>query len=370
MTTDSATPSTNDFNTVQTNLTKRIQKDLATWYGERARLAGEPTFHARHWSFFFRYPVQVSETQTAAILIKLRHLENMTVSEAATHEKMGLEIQDEYESLQRIEAVFSSHTEASRFATIRPLAWYADMNSIVMEEADIRTLKSFFHEPAMWIEGKARRRFEHFLEGTGRWLRIYQDNSGSAGEGPLFPKGHYEESRDKLNRIQSASGLDLGFAKNLLEKLYNAYGQKNIRYKIIHNNFSINNVFITGGDEKICSFDPHNEPGPLYHDLAKLSVDMETSSLQVLVWGLSVPPSRLKSFNEAFLHGYFQNEKADHAALNLFRFLVLIEKWERHETNRLGASGKSKYLYLVGARYMQGYYLKLLRRQAAESYGL
>jgi hypothetical protein len=350
-----------------TILTPRIEAGLPDWYGAKAKLRGSPTFQARHWSFFFRYVVQVSEARTTAILVKLRRLEHMTVADAATHEGMGFEIKDEYESLQRIEAVFSNHAEASRFATIRPLAWYKDLNAIVMEEADIRTLKSFFHEPSMWVEGEGRRRFEYFLEVAGRWLRIYQDHSGPAGEGPLFPKLLYKEKLGQLDLIQEAAPyIDLGFAKDLLDKLYTAYGQRNVMYKIVHNNFSISNVFITGGDEKICSFDPHNEPGPLYHDLAKLSVDMETTSLQVITWGLSVPLSRLKSFNKAFLKGYFQDQLVDDAALHLFRFLVLIEKWERHERNRLRASGKSKYMYQLGARYIQGYYLHLMRRQADE----
>jgi hypothetical protein len=360
-----------DLENFLATLTPRIETDLPAWYGRNAKLTGAPAFQSRHWSFFFRYEVQVSETQTAAILVKLRHLEHMTVADAAIHERMGLEIQDEYESLQRIDAVFSNHADASRFATIRPLAWYRDLNAIVMEEADIRTLKSFFHEPAMWIEGKARRRFEHFLEGTGHWLRIYQDHSGPAGKGPLYPKSLYEGSLEKINLIQTAAPhIDLRFAKDLLKSLYNVYGQGNFPYKILHNNFSINNVFITGCDEKICSFDPHNKPGPLYYDLAKLSVDMESSSLQVAVWGLSVPRSRLKSFNEALLRGYFQGGPVDYAALNLFRFLVLIEKWERLESNRMRASGKRKYIYRIGARYMQAYYLHLLRRQAAETHGL
>jgi hypothetical protein len=356
----------NDVDEFQAALSSRVERDLPAWYGNQARLAGAPEFQERHWSFFFRYPIRISETRSAAILVKLRHIKQMTVAEAAVHAKMGREIREEYESLRQIESVFSSHADASLFAVIRPLAWYEDMNAIVMEEADIRTLKDLFHAPAMWIEGNARRRFETLLERAARWLRIYHDHFGQAAEGPLFPKTLYEESSERLSRIQAACpDIDLRFAKDLLDDLYRAHGQTSHPYNILHNNFSMSNVFITRNG-KICSFDPHNKPGPLYYDLAKFLIDLTTSNLQVITQGRMVPFSRLRAFNEAFLNGYFRGGSADRQALRLFYLLILLEKWGRHENIRLQASGKMKYLYLIGARYMQNYYLHLLRRQAEE----
>lgn len=352
-------------------LTSRIQADLPGWFGPQAGLAGAPTFHARRWSFFFRYPIQAADAHKTAILVKMRHLENMGVAEAAADEKMGREIKDEYESLRLIETIFSRHAEARLFYAIHALAWYEDLNAIVMEEADIRPLKSFFHAPAMWVEGKARRRLETFLERAGRWLRIYHDHSGHAREGPLFHQSLYKESREKLRIIEaSPEKPDLSFARELLKNLYRTYGEKNLPYNVLHHNFSVNNVFVTG-DGKICSFDPHHEPGPLYYDLAKLIVDLQTSSLQVVSRGRLAPDARLKTFNEAFLDGYFQGSPVDRRALDLFRFLILIEKWERSESKRSQAAGGSRYAYRFGARYLQTYYLRLLRRQALEQeYGI
>lgn len=347
-------------------LSPRIERDVRGWFGDRARLAGAPEYRERHWSFFFRYPVRISDTQSTAILVKLRHVKQMTVAEAAVHEKMGREIREEYESLKRIESVFSSHADASLFAVIHPLAWYEDINAVVMEEADIRTLRDLFHAPAMWTEGKARRRFETLLESAARWLCIYHDHFGRVEEGPLFPQALYDESFERLDRIQAACpDIDLRFAKDLLDDLYRAYGQTSHPYNILHNNFSMSNVFITR-DGKICSFDPHNKPGSLYYDLAKFLIDLSTSNLQVVTHGRMVPFSRLTTFTDAFLYGYFRGGSADRQALRLFYLLILLEKWGRHEDIRRQASGKMKYLYHIGARHMQNYYLQLLRRLAEE----
>src|SRR5690606_35948256 len=171
-------------------------------------------------------------------------------------------------SLELIEDIFSNLDDASYFYTIRPLGWYEDMNALMMEEADIRPLKVFFHKPQVWINRKEQFRFKTFFEHTGRWLRIYHDHSGRVQEGVLFPKSLYDATQDKLQLIETASKLDLSFARKLLDDLHRKYGDKNVLYHVLHNNFSLNNVFVTQ-NEKICSFDPHNELGPLYSDLAK-----------------------------------------------------------------------------------------------------
>src|SRR5688572_18440438 len=61
-----------DMDSFFAQLTPKIQADLPGWYGSEAKLADEPTFHPRNWSFIFRYVVQVSELDSKAILVKVR----------------------------------------------------------------------------------------------------------------------------------------------------------------------------------------------------------------------------------------------------------------------------------------------------------
>ena len=191
-----------DADTFFAQLTPKIQADLPGWYGSEAKLAGEPTFHPRNWSFIFRYVVQVSEMESRAILVKVRHTEKMDLSQAAVNEKMGQEAREEYETLKKLQSVFSKEENSSLFLTIRPLALYEDLNAVVMEQAALRTLRSFFRSPKMLMEGQARKAFEGYLELAGRWLRIFHDSNGSAGEGPIFDESLYENARSNLDRIK------------------------------------------------------------------------------------------------------------------------------------------------------------------------
>ncbi|MEO5887220.1 MAG: hypothetical protein ABIQ77_06100, partial [Anaerolineales bacterium] len=258
-----------DADTFFAQLTPKIQADLPGWYGSKAKLAGEPTFHPRSWSFIFRYVVQVSETERKAILVKVRHTEKMDLSQAAVSEKMGQEAREEYETLRKLQSVFSIEN-SSFFFTIRPLALYEDLNAVVMEQAALRTLRSFFRSPKMLMEGQARRAFEGYLELAGRWLRIFHDCNGSAGEGPLFDTSLYDLARANLDKIKpNLSQKDQFLLGDLLDKFYKMHSGKVVPYRILHEDFNSANIFVAR-DGRICSFDPHNQPGSLYIDLAKI----------------------------------------------------------------------------------------------------
>src|SRR5688572_30903163 len=139
--------------------------------------------------------------ENQAILVKVRHSEKMNISQAAVSEKIGQEAREEYETLQRLQSLFGKEENSSLFMAIRPLALYEDLNAVVMEEADLRTLRSFFRAPKMLIEGQARQTFESYLELAGRWLRIFHifhNGNGRAGDGLIFGKPLYETARQNL----------------------------------------------------------------------------------------------------------------------------------------------------------------------------
>jgi hypothetical protein len=354
--------SANDLELFYNLLTPRIKADLSSWYGSKACLVGEPTFHPRPWSYFFRYRIRLNNFRESAILAKIRHIENMRISEAVLDKKMREEMKDEFEALVKLRGIFLDADNTERYATIRPLAFYKDLNVLVMEEADIRTLKSCFQKPGMWREGKARRMFKTYLELTGGWLRTFHDRIGEVSEGAYFSEGLYQKVQLDLEGIQVTSGKDMTSFHFLLESLYRRYQGKTLPFRITHDNFSLANVFVTG-DEKICSFDPHNKPGAIYLDIAKLFMDMETCFVQLATYGLSVPLSRLEKFNAAFLHGYFRSEPVDDSALNLYCLLLLIEKWNETEMKIAEATGVRKTAYAVSAHLMRSYYLRLIRRR-------
>lgn len=349
-----------DADTFFAQLTPKIQADLPGWYGSEAKLAGEPTFHPREWSFIFRYVVQVSEMEKKGILVKVRHAEKMDLSQAVVDEKMGKEAREEYETLKKLQSVFGKGENPSMFLSIRPLALYEDLNAVVMEQAALRTLRSLFRSPKMLIEGETRKAFEGYLELAGRWLRIFHDSNGNAGDGFLFDASLYENACANLDKIKpNLRQKDQFLLGDLLDKLYKTHGNKVVRYRILHKDFNSANIFVTR-DGRICSFDPHNEPGPLYIDLAKIITDVETYRIQLITYGLWVPYLRLQTFHASLLRGYFGSEAVEQSSLSLFRFLSLLEKWKDAEVRFESSSRKRKLVYSLAMPQMRRYFLRLI----------
>jgi len=354
--------STSDLETFNTLFTPRIQADIPAWYGRQARLVGTPTCQRRPWSFFFRYRIRLSDSREQAVLVKIRHDGKMQLAEAMQDMMMRAQARDEFESLVKVRDNFTNIEAAALFAAIRPLAYYADINALVTEEMEICNFKSNFERPAMWVEGRARKTFDAQLELAGRWLRIFHEKIGEAAEATFFSGMRYDMVRENLNRIQSTSGLDLKFLQSLLDKLYQQFQGKTLEYRILHGDYHMSNVFITG-EGKVCSFDSHNLPGPIYVDLAKMITNMETCRIQVATYGLSVPAARLEGFNAAFLRGYFNSGPVDHDALNLYRLIRLIEKWDEDEDRLEKVAGSRKLSRALVAIPVRSYFLRLIRKQ-------
>ena len=347
-------------------LTPRIQADLPTWYGTDAKLVGPPKFQPRQWSFFIRYAIQVSEDESKAILVKIKHTEKMSLSDALVSDKMKQEAKDDYETLVKIKIIFSRGRNSYLFLAIRPLALYEELNAVAMEEANIRTLKSYFQSPEMILEGEPRQTFEGYLELTGRWLHIFHDQIGRVEEGFLFPISLYQNAQASIKRIQeTAKNIDLTAASDLVNRFYDRCSNVKVPYHFLHEDFHLSNVFVSD-DGRICSFDPHNRPGPLYLDLAKFITDLETNRLLVVTNGLFVPSQRLKSFKEALLRGYFGIRYIDHFALNLFLLLMLIQKWEENEIKLERSTGPGRFLYLLITPQMRRYFQRLLNKLVDE----
>jgi len=347
-------------------LTQRIHADLPSWYGQDATLDGAPTIHPRPWSCFFRYTVRISTTENRAILVKVRRLEKMSVEEAITNVEMKQEIREEYKALVQIQRIFNVGEEAQQFFTVRPLACYEDLNSLVEEEASIHSLKSILRTPSIGREEKSWRVFEQHLSRAGRWLRIFHDHLGVAKQGPFVEPLIAEEMYENLGWIERPSNRkDVQAARRTIEAICEKYSDTLVPYRTLHHDFSLANIFVTD-DRRICSFDPHNKPGPIYRGLAKPLMDLETERLQVFTGGLFISSSRMSSLSRSLLEGYFGTDTFTPPALNFYRLARLIKKWAENERKYQNASPRRKVVFAVGMLQMRGYYLRLLRSLIAE----
>lgn len=102
----------------------------------------------------------------------------------------------------------------------------------------------------------------------------------------------------------------------------------------------------------------------MYLDIAKLITDMEACFIQLVTLGMSIPSPRLEKFNTPFLQGYFNSELVDDAALNLHRFILLIESWEEMEEKMAEAPDIHKMIYDLAEIYIRNHFMHLIGRRA------
>jgi hypothetical protein len=185
---------------------------------------------------------------------------------------------------------------------------------------------------------------------------------GEAQEGAFFSNTSFEEARKKLAHIErSYASLNLDDARNLLAAVFRKYPGKTLPYRPLHDDFNGANVFVTR-DGKVCSLDPKNSLGPVYIDLAKFMTDLETGRNQVITNGLYAPLPLLKKFNLALLRGYSSQQSVNDAALDLYRILAIIDKWQENETKVERLMVKPLTLNYFAALQMRRYFSRLLRR--------
>jgi predicted transcriptional regulator len=349
-----------DYEFLLSKLTPKIQANLPDWYGLDAKLSGPPKIREREWSFFIRYPIRVSKAQDRAVLVKIRRCNSeMNIARAVANDLLKEEVKNEYNLLVKIKQTLTEEGNEFFFA-INPLTYYNDLNALVMEEADIRPLKTYFRSPDMWIRNK-RIAFENLLEHAGKWLRVYHDQIWDVKEkGDFFSNTLYENAQENLEQIKKTySCSNLTHAQKLLDELYRRYKGAILPHRNIHGDFNCANIFVTG-DGKICSLDPKNSFGAIYIDLAKIMTDLESCINQVLTNRTTAPLGILKSLNLSVLKGYFNQQPIDNVALDLFRILSLIEKWREDENKLEQSIGKPASFYYLAAPQMRNYFSKLI----------
>lgn len=356
-------PSKSQLESVLAALTPRIEADLSEWYGPNAKLAGAPAFYPRIWSFFFRYRLHV-EGREQAILVKIRHARDMDLAQAVASEKIKREAKEEYKSLLHLQDVFGRKEYSHLFFAVRPLALYESLNAVVVEEAGLRSLRSFLQSPWIMASKQAQKTFQGYLGLAGRWLRIFHDSPAQpAGEGPLFTETMYKNAYQNVAAISGfLEPTDRDALKAVVDKLYNTYGCQNASYSFLHDDFTCANIFTTR-DNRICSFDPKNRAGPIYADLARLIIDLEFCRVQIFTHGLALSSARRNQFHASILSGYFGLDVVDHALLSFFRLVSLLERWQEVEYHLEIASAGVKFLYTPALLMMRDRFLQHLRMQ-------
>lgn len=345
---------------VVSQITRQIQSNLSTWFGQGARLTEpEPTLQRRKWSFFLRYVVGRSQGAPVGLLVKIPRLADMTtLAQAVSASDLVPYTRVEYEALRDVSAAFESqgmHT----FRAIRPVAFLPDWNAIVMEELPSQPIKHLFLTSGMLLGfHKDWMCFAETLRRTGHWLRIFHSQVGKIEMERLRDQRVDQVIEQTVQELDEATDheFDLQAVQASLLQQLAAIGDVVVPVATLHTDMTYANVFTTP-DGRVGVLDPGAQArGPVYADLATLLEDPDTRLLQVITGGHAFPRARLERLDNAVLQGYFGSSAYNRDVLNLYRAIALMHKWTMDEEELDRAKGLARFVARPARKWIRDYF--------------
>lgn len=340
----------------------RIKENLSSWYGENTNLQERSASEVREFSILLYYLIRLPDRKQKTIIAKIRRLPDIDIDAAMANQAMQEEMREEFEILEKIEKIFQE-IDDPRFCTIRALEYFEELSTVVMEKLDMQLLREHFTTLKMVSDKKWQEAFALHLNDSARWLRIYHERIGGIKDGSSCWDEQFEIMRQYLHKISEYyPAFKLHSLRLFIDRSQEKQRGSNLSYGMVHFNFDLANIFITK-DNQLGSFDPHYRPGPLYADIAKLLIDLQTRAVQMLTYGWFIRPALQDKFRQATLHGYFADQPYDLTSLNLFCFAAVLEKWLTDEETLAQSSGLKKIVYFLIAPWRRNYFSNLLNQQ-------
>ena len=354
---------------VTRQLIDRVSAMSKDWVG--ADLSLPPSLTARKWSFMFRFPVPADGHARRALLVKIARMPGTTLEQSVSDQLLIERTEREFRTLTAIESVFSTPEKRIKgFAYIRPIALLRDMNAIVMEELDCKSLLTYFSRMGFLPSRKRQDEFYFLLQRSSGWLREYHRGMGEPQQVPLGEAGLREKLADTCRDLSRVAPADcLATIQNVIfEAIEKAKGET-IPLAMVHGDYHCPNIMVTPNHE-VCSLDADFFRAPAYQDLAKFLIDFETRGLQTLLNGQFIRPSLVKRFQSTILDVYFEGKEYNRLVLELFVTMALIYKWKNHEDALRQSDILQKMIRSLLAHRRRRYFSSLIRKRLDNLIGL
>lgn len=346
-------------------ITTYIQSCLSAWFGNGASLAlAAPGLRRRKWSFFIRYLVNRPAAPPLGLLVKVPRLKQMaSLADAAAAQELVPFTQIEYETLVQVSAAFEREGMHA-FRAIRPVAFLARWNAIVMEELPSQPIKNLLSRPGMilGIEEDWRPLINALLN-AGRWLRIFHTQIGRVEMQPLLDQHIGREIEETVTELEQENHgrADLEPTRQMLKSRLEHIGDIFVPVANLHTDMTCANIFVTP-DGRVGVLDPGaSVRAPVYKDLAVILNDVRTRFVQVMTNGRGYPAERLEECKRAVLQGYFGAAPFDEDVLALYSALAVIHKWAQDERELRETRGSRLVAPLVSP-YLRGFFRSELMR--------
>jgi len=270
--------------------------------------------------------------------------------------------------LNQIAEVFRSlNGAASRdFCYVRPLEIFPRWNALAMEELDAKPLKAYLLKPQMALAiGKDWERFEKLLTQSARWLRAYHlgmQNIETVSLAETELTARMEHLFNNLKTYVSDAKIDV--LRDAFQQKCNALAAHKVDLAMIHGDFHCGNLLVTS-DGRVAALDADLTQSPIYQDLAKFYVDLETRGEQALLRGNFLQPEKLARAYRAITTGYFAETVFDEEVFQLFILVAILEKWLMDEIALQQASGVTAFARRIFAGWRRTYFTQLLQEKLA-----
>ena len=343
---------------------------LVDWCGPGAMLSARPSVRVRPWSIFVRFPLAcaVGGDISDALLVKIRRHPDFGVLQMLADAGLRNQGRDEFDTLRRLETLTGG---SDAHCAVRAVEYLDEWNALVMEELRARPVKTYLEHPRVAFSTQAQQRLEVVFERAGGLLRVFHDEVTTPHDGPIVDAEAARTVASDLAELESRSDMqwDVAALRELVGRVARLGQDQPVPHTRLHRDFNCANILV-GDHDQVALLDPRMLEGPVYRDLAKLMVDLETLSVQGLTHGLYLRRSAGR-FGEAALRGYFGTTAPNRVALEFFRIVAILDKWryDAERDDRAARSGVVRFVDGRGVAWRRRFLAKLLERQRARLEG-
>lgn len=350
--------------TLARELSEVVEARLESWCGPDVTLAAPPSAEVRQWSVLVRFPISDADPGgPRALLLKIRRHPDLDVRQMVADDGLRAEGRAEFETLRRLESLTAGSTT---HCAIRALDYLPDWNALVMEELRARTAKRDLTRGTAAFSRQARRRLEVAFGRLGGLIRIFHEGLGTPHDGPIVDETESAAFSATLADLDGVSPhrIQLDGIRELVARVEQLGASVPVIHTLLHGDLSSANVLIDDRN-RVALFDPRLLPGPVYRDIAKLTVDLETFNVEGLTHGRYLRGSA-ETFGAAVLRGYLGPSDPHPIAFEYFRLVSLMEKMRDDDLRRTTQLPRTRVLAVAwGVMFSsrQRFLVKLVERQ-------
>jgi aminoglycoside phosphotransferase (APT) family kinase protein len=237
---------------------------------------------------------------------------------------------DEYEALRRIEDRFVSLADA-RIGHSRILDRIHPFGAIVMERVPGEPMIRLFLHSHRLRPAASRERLLVTARRTGLWLRQFH----AVGVAPrvIHRQDRAEFMADVERYAQHIAALipaDADRLHALTAAIREAAAQdlpEQLPMATAHSDFAMRNVIVEPGGRVVVLDTLARRQAPIYEDLATFDVDLRFGSLPPVGAAIAFPSGLTDAVHAAVLEGYFGDDALPVRGLQVYRTLVLLDRW-------------------------------------------